>query len=114
MTTGSFFYPSTIKMVIHLKDTDNTTQGCMKECKLFWSQVSNSYHLLQIYGFVELQKGKGVNKYRLTEDGKKLRDNLCSAYYLINKNRQHLQSNIYGYSSKEEMIEDVKKDLVKD
>ena len=112
MTQSSFFYPSMIKMVINLKDKDNTIHKQVRDCKMFWTQVKKSFNLLYMYNFIEIQEEIGMRKYRLTEDGKKLRDILCVAHSLINNNRFKLKIQMYGYKNKEEMIQDVKKDLV--
>ena len=109
--SNSFFYPSMIKMVINLKDKDNTIHQQVKECKMFWIQVKKSLNLLYMYNFIEIQDEIGMRKYRLTEDGKKLRDSFCVTHALINNNRYKLQVQMYGYKTKEEMIQDVRKDI---
>ena len=110
--SNSFFYPSMIKIVINLKDNSNTVHQQVKECKMFWSQVKKSFNLLCIYNFITVDEKPGVRRYNLTEDGKKLRDYLCSAHYLINKNKQQFEVDMYGYKSKDELVAEVKKDLV--
>ena len=112
MNTESFFYPSMIKLIIRLKDKDNSNSSCMKECNMLWSQVNKSFQLLYMYNFVDIEKTKGSRYYNLTEDGKKLRDSFCIAYSLIKNNRKMLETQIYGYNNKKEMIEDVSKDLM--
>ena len=109
---SKFFYPSIIKIIINLKDNDNTIHQLVKECKMYWIQVKKSLNLLYIYNFVRIDKQPGIRKYHLTEDGKKLRDYLCGAHYLINKNKQQFEVEMYGYKSKDELMAEVKKDLV--
>lgn len=109
---NSFFYPSVVKVVTTLKDKDNTVHGCVKSCKLFWMQVKNAFNLLYMYGFLERDGKIGMPKYHLTEDGIKLRDSLCTAYSLVNQNREELQSQMMGYKTRGELIDDVKKDIL--
>ena len=110
--SNNLFFPSMIKIIINLKDNGNTVHQQVKECKMFWSQVKKSFNLLCIYNFVIPEEKPGVRRYNLTEDGKKLRDYLCSAHYLINKNKQQFEVEMYGYKSKDELITEVKKDFV--
>ena len=109
--SNSFFFPSMIKLVINLKDKDNTIHGCVKNNKMFWTQVKKSLNLLYMYNFIEMKTGIGIKSYNLTEDGKKLRDCLCTAHFLINKNKKQLEVEMYGYKTRKELIEDVSKDL---
>ena len=110
--SNSFFYPSMIKLIINLQDNDNTIHKQVKECKMFWSQVKKSFNLLCIYNFITVEEKPGVRRYNLTEDGKKLRDYLCGAHYLINKNKQQFEVEMYGYRSKDELMAEVKKDII--
>ena len=111
MNTINFFYPSMIKLIINLDDTHNSISSCMKECNMLWSQVKKSFELLYMYNFVDIEKTRGSRYYNLTVDGMKLRDMLCNVNSLINKNVMVCHTQIYGYKSKEELIEDVQKDL---
>ena len=109
----SFFYPSMIKIVIHLKDKDNNIYRCMRECKMFWSQVKKSLELLYMYGFVTTQKVKGSRIYDLTNDGKKLRDAFCIAHSLINANKERLEILLQSRKhTKEDVTNAIKKDLL--
>ena len=109
---GSFFYPSMIKLITTLKDKNNNITTCIRQCKMMWSQVNKCIQLLYMYDFVDLEKRKGLNQFNLTEDGMKLRDYLCNASALIEKNRDILEQQLKPKIDKE-MIEDaIKKDLL--
>ena len=109
--SNNFFFPSMIKLIINLQDNDNTIHKQVKECKMFWSQVKKLFNLLCIYNFLTVEEKPGVRRYNLTEDGKNLRYYLCNANYLINKNKQQFEVEMYGYKNKDELMAEVKKDI---
>ena len=108
----NFFYSSMIKVVMNLKDDNNNISYILKETGLLWTQIKKSLELLYIYDFIEMNKLKGKYNFELTEDGKKLRDYFCNASALITKHKKRIEVGLYGYNSKEEMIQDVRKDII--
>ena len=114
MSNYNLFYPSMVKFIMCLKDENNTTSTILKDTGMIWIQIKKSLELLYMYDFIDLEKIKNKYNFELTKDGKKLRDHFCSASALITKHRNQLGFNLHGYKSKEEMIQDVKKDIISD
>ena len=112
MTNTNLFYFSMVKIIISLKDENNSINQLLKDTGMMWIQIKKSLELLYLYDFIELNKIKNKYNIELTEDGKKLREYFCNAQALITKHRKNMGIMLYGYKTEKELIEDVKKDII--
>ncbi len=109
--SNKFFYPSMIKIIMHLKLKNNNIRSFARNIKMNWGQVKSAVELLYMYGFLELDKQKGITYFNLTKDGKDIQYNFLVINSIIQKNKQNMLVGIHGYKDKEELLNDIEGDI---